>query len=532
MTGGATAVSVASLAAVPFEGTAMAMGGCSDCGERSVTTGFAAARPRASAATSREDPTAGRRMTLFAVSWALAALFHLAGNGREVVGPDFQLLGLVQLAVGVAAVWTLSRPRRLAPVTTLCAIVPVSAWFEAPVVGNHWVLAALVSLTFLSSVSLAHRGSGASLRDGTWRAFAPAARLTLLLAYGFAAFSKLNSGFFDPDASCAVYYGEQLLRSWGLGAMTVTGAPVLGRLAAPVTVLIESSIPVLLLGAPRMRRVGVLLALSFHWLLALDFLQHFWDFTSVLFALFLLFLTDDQAAGLADRLRRIAGGLRPAARRLAVTLGCAVAGIVTVASVMPTSPASRALPVLLGHAAWIVMGTTLLAAAIAAVIRNRPDQSGLALRPAAALLYVVPVLVVLNGLSPYLELKTGYGWNMYSNLRTVDGESNHLLVPATLDVTGAQGDRVTVLASSDAELAGLGERGYTMVWSEFNEWASVNPDASVTYRRGGELHEVARVGDAAALGSGVSALSRRLQPFRVVDESGVERCLTHFTAGR
>lgn len=32
---------------------------------------------------------------------------------------------------------------------------------------------------------------------------------------------------------------------------------------------------------------------------------------------------------------------------------------------------------------------------------------------------LVPVLVVFNGLTPYLELKTGFGWNMHSNLRTV-----------------------------------------------------------------------------------------------------------------
>ena len=43
-----------------------------------------------------------------------------------------------------------------------------------------------------------------------------AARWLLLVFYAFAAFAKLNSAFFDPSASCAVYYANESLSSWGL----------------------------------------------------------------------------------------------------------------------------------------------------------------------------------------------------------------------------------------------------------------------------------------------------------------------------
>ena len=59
-------------------------------------------------------------------------------------------------------------------------------------------------------------------------------------------------------------------------------------------------------------------------------------------------------------------------------------------------------------------------------LRQRPPAPARhALRVGHVVFLLVPLLVVANGLTPYLELKTGFGWNMYANLRTVDGESNH-----------------------------------------------------------------------------------------------------------
>ena len=36
---------------------------------------------------------------------------------------------------------------------------------------------------------------------------------------------------------------------------------------------------------------------------------------------------------------------------------------------------------------------------------------------------VVGLLAVLNGLTPYTEIKTAYGFNMYANLLTARGQS-------------------------------------------------------------------------------------------------------------
>jgi hypothetical protein len=121
---------------------------------------------------------------------------------------------------------------------------------------------------------------------------------------------------------------------------------------------------------------------------------------------------------------------------------------------------------------------------------------------------------------------------MYSNLRTVGGETNHLLVPATLDLSGAQLDLVEVLETSDPTLAPLIDSQYAVVFSELLEHAALHPDESLTFLRGGQRVVADPIADEPSLRSDVSALSHRLQSFRVVDVSGSERCLPVFSPAR
>lgn len=477
-----------------------------------------------------DAPDAGDgRATLFALGLAVAALFHLAGNPRPSFEPGAVVLTLVQLGVGVAAVATCLRPRQQATLLALCALIPISAWMEAPTVGNHWVLAALLALGYLVAWSVGRLRGGGADRVATIARFLPSGRLILLIAYGFAGFAKLNSDFFDPLQSCAVFYQDQLVSSLGLGGLSAAGRPSLGTLVAVVSAAVELSIPLLLLSR-RTRRPGVLVGLSFHWLVALDLDQHFWDFSSVLFVGFLLFLDDGQVHALRAGTVRAWSDIR---RPVRVVLGaCVVAcgALAVAASVGPAPSAARGWGVALGHVTWWLVGTGVLVGVWVATMRSVAEPVRLRLPP--VFLCVVPLVVALNGLTPYLEVKTGFGWQMYSNLRTVAGETNHLLLPATLDVTGTQEDRVEILASSDPALAGLVDNGYEVVLSELREYAADHPDESVTYRRDGVVRIAEPIGDDPALAGGVGVLSRKLQPYRVVDASGDERCLTVFSPAR
>jgi hypothetical protein len=150
------------------------------------------------------------------------------------------------------------------------------------------------------------------------------------------------------------------------------------------------------------------------------------------------------------------------------------------------------------------------------------------LRPARAWQLLVPAVALLNGLTPYLELKTAHGWNMYANLRTVDGDSNHFIVRATLPLTDAQAHLVRVLFSSDLGLLYYAEARYDLTWDRFRDYLSRRPNASVTYQRRGEIVHVKRAGDVPGLAVALPEWRRRLLLHRAVDASGKERCLTGF----
>ena len=236
------------------------------------------------AISTRDRALVDYRTRLFAVGLSVAALFHLAGNPRPPWIPVTGLFLVVQLAVAAAAVAVLTSRRPRAALGVLCALIPLSAWLEAPVVGNHWVLAAAISLCYvLAELAGWRRDPGSGDDDaGPWSRFAPAARLSVVIAYGFAAFAKFNTDFFDPGTSCTVFYHDQLVRSWGLAGLSSAGRPALGMVVAVAAAITELLVVVLLVGR-RTRRYGLLLALPFHWVLALDWGQHFWDFSSVLF---------------------------------------------------------------------------------------------------------------------------------------------------------------------------------------------------------------------------------------------------------
>ena len=465
---------------------------------------------------------------VFGVGLAVAALFHLAGNHALLDGTDRPaLLVAVQGSVGAAAIAVLVSRRRAA-VVLLAALIPASAWAEAPAVGNHWVLAAASSLTYLVAAAAHHLRRPAVPEPD--RTAIPALRLVLLAAYSFAAFAKLNSGFFDPTTSCAVLYQDQLVSSWGLQALSVQGDDVLSRIVPVAAALTELSVPALLL-VRRTRPWGVLLAMTFHWSLALDLEQHFWDFTSVLFVLFLLFLDEARLQDLASRAGHLRHKTPGIVRRFFVLVGLLLALVAAAAGTRGAPRGLRAAGVLAGHLAWWVGGTVTLGLVARSVLASRKQPvAALRARPRLLVVLVVPVLVVVNGLTPYLELKTGFGWNMYSNLRTVAGESNHFLVPRTWDLTGAQRDRVSIISSTDPALTVRPD--YEPVWSEFVEYAAAHPGERVTYRRHGQVFSAPDLSEDPATLERPGQLAYRLQSFRAVDVSGSERCLDTFGPAR
>jgi len=478
----------------------------------------------------RSEVLAGRALPVFAFLWAFAALFHQAAYPDRAIGPSAVLVTL-------PAVWLLLKPSSLPRFLLLVALECVDVWRVGPAnVSNHWVFTFFVDLTVLVALAglLARRGRRVTAGE-LFLAFAPAARVELIVLYAYAVLHKLNTGFLSPAFSCATnHYASFAEHATFLPrGVWVDYALIYG------TLVVESAIPVLLL-VRRTRVAGALTATLFHFGLALNPDHTFFDFSSMLMSMYFLFLPFDYWGGLrtADLRSRAAAWVRAHgatllrwARRLAF-----VVGVLLVATyshrVAPTDPArinamQEATRLLfLAYAAAVVVAFVLVARSHDLVRATRGIVSFVP-RGATA---VIVALVVFNGLNPYLGLKTEASFSMFSNLRTEGPRPNHVLIHGHAHLTSYQDDLIEVLDSSNPFLRDLAERHMLIPAHELRRRMATAPSlrsASLTYERGGRVYARARIADDPDLARPLSLVERKLLRFRVVEPPGVATPCRH-----
>ena len=453
------------------------------------------------------------RATIFALHWA-AVLVHQADEGR------FATVGL-DVVLNVAAIAVLVRPTSLVRLGALCAVQLLGAAIAFPYVTNHLLLMTAVDGMILCALVVrfsAPRDASDDARAGVVAAIAPPARAALVLVYAFGAFAKLNADFLDPDLSCAP---ALLGRIRGL----LPALPMPGeRTAIWATVGVEVALPLLLLGR-RTWRAGIALGGALHLLLALAGL---FEFAAVGLALYTLYLPADLA------LRVPLARTLPSTRRGGSLVVIGVAATVcyalmhswrleAVARVLPalaaSSPSGR-----LAGLLWLPLGAGSLGALVR-LVQARPDahaspRGG----PAAAAAWAVTLLVALNGLAPYVGLKTEASYTMFSNLRTEGGLWNHLILPVDVRIFALQNDLVRPLDASDAWLRARARAGERLVFLGFHHYASRRPELRVRYERAGEVREVERVALDPLLSRPVPYLLRKLLWFKPVPSDGRNAC--------
>ena len=453
---------------------------------------------------------------VFVTTWAAAVLFHLAGN--PTLAPPWG-----RAVLGAAAVAVLARPRQVWLAVPLAAAVVGNVWLEAPLLGNHWLLHGFIALIVGGGVLLAHGHPATSMVR-----IAGPARLTLLAFYSFAAFAKLNADFFDPDVSCAVFYLRESADSWNALGLAQGIGDLGDRLVAILVAAIELSVPVMLL-VRRTRNAGVMLGLAFHYVLAVDRSHQFADFSAVLVCLFLLFLDPATVSSGVDRLRAVR---RQVADRWSSGPELVhLAGVLLLAGVVVYACGPRswnAAPALLDLVvlAWLVLGVAVIFATLVA-IRAEPGASRPLLAHGRSWLLVIPVIAVLNGLTPYLEVKSSAGWNMYSNLAVADGESNHFLVRRGLPLTDGHERLVRVEETTDQSLGFYRDSDWLLPERQLLDHLADRPGDVVEGSIDGE--PVRYVGGETGARP---TWQQKFQVFRAVDSKGAVGCQPSFGPAR
>ena len=436
---------------------------------------------------------------LFSFLWAASVLFHTGSY-------DIWNTSRPEAA---AALWVMARPRSTLALAALMSLQVGATLPTTARTPNHALFAAFVSGAFLGAIAVLIIARQRLTIDRTelYRTFGPAARLSLLTLYFFASLHKINSDWFDPATSCAVVFLEHQSDS----VPGIVDADLLRYASIYGSLGFEIAIPLLLVFV-RTRHIGILIGMVFHWILATNPISGFYNFSSMLFAMYALFA----AEGTITRVTETIGRRRLRWLSLFVVLAAGLYVVVGQPFFSEWLPSGRDVSRMI----WTVWSLTLVVAWAAVLIRQPVGEwSAAAFRFPRPALAIIPLLVFLNGAAPYLGLHTTATWAMFSNLRTEGGRSNHLFLPAAIQVFDYQRDAVRIIRSSDPELHAM--RGRFVPYFEVRR----RPEASVTFERRGVRERFARAADDPAFPGPVPTLAGSFMVFRPFDRGRQQTCV-------
>lgn len=452
----------------------------------------------------------------FAVVWAVASLFHMAHSGIFDTRLNLALLSIV-------ALYVIFKPS-MGGFVALVLLQLMDVLFRMPNVTNHWIFTAFVNITILQSiVYVIYKGRSFQVDDmDVYDTFAPMVRLEVIFLYFWAVFHKLNSGFFSPEVSCAT----ELLRAQRMDGI-ISGFPQLLYLNAYFTIIIELGI-LLMLCFRRSRNAGVLIGLVFHLVLSYSSYNAFFDFTSMVAAVYFLFTTPEFNRSVDQWRKNITTSLKSIFSRysrIKLIIVCATIAIVFAVIAVLNKILHDYTDFHLFFF-WTLYGL-ILVFVLAKFLFVKKETQGLAqpFAPRSNWLLILPVIVFVNGMSPYLGLKTENSYAMFSNLRTEGGVTNHFLVPVSAQIFDYQKNVVEIVSSTDNNLQRLADEGQLMVLFEFRNYLQKNGPGEVVYNLNGKTN-VYRKGQTEMAGALApnSALLSKVMNFRTVGKEEPQPC--------
>lgn len=322
----------------------------------------------------------------------------------------------------------------------LTALLESYAYF--PSTSNSLIMSFVLNLIIVAGylVSVVQSKNFLIKTEIFYKNFAPAGRFLLLTMYFFGTFHKINSGFLDPDTSYAVV----LLKYFKFLPVEFIQNTFVQYSAIYGTFIIEAGI-ILLLLLPKYRYFGVLIGILFHMLLSLNYFSVYQHFTCLSIALHFLFLSPN----CLTRFEEIRAKMKISKMALYGVFWLYMTGI-TLATIYyiradGSLTESRFL--------WLPIGLLISLFVIACDFKQTNLEAGhnYYLSKSWAV-NIIAFLFFVSCFSPFIGLKNEQVLSMFSNLRTGDGYSNHLIIRQPYYLFDNLTHPVNVLATTHPDL--------------------------------------------------------------------------------
>jgi len=416
---------------------------------------------------------------IFSFLWAVAILFHMAHSGIYDTKLIYALLSL-------SAIFVMFRPGNFIGFMVLVSLQLYDFVDLMPRVVNHAIIAGFVNFTIVQALLyliIKHRSF--RINKGEWlQIFAPAIRMEVIIVYFYAVFHKLNSSFLSPDVSCATI----LLKAQRLPSI-IPLTPDLIAFNGYFTLIVEAAIPILL-SFKKTRHWGILLGVVFHSILSYSSFNGFFDFSSMIFALYFLFASPQLSIYITDILEKTKTRGSFASikssfsfTKLALIIGVTLVGL---SGIHILNKKLSNFDEFHRYFFWAAYSCLYLLFLVGFLFTKKHEskETKLFSLPNWSF-WIFPIIVFLNGLSPYIGLKTDNSYSMFSNLRTEGGISNHYIVPVKAQIFNFQKDLVEIVSSSDKNLQKEADSNNLLVFFNFKDYIAMKRPERVEYIRKG-----------------------------------------------
>lgn len=487
-------------------------------------------------------------LLIFTFLWAVQTFF----NQVEFIdwAQNGDILGVL---VTVSALLVILRPKSLLLFSIMVSLNIIDSMAHLPQRVNHRFFEDIVNVTILAALLLVfYRHWRTKSLSGGWFAlglasdaareqvfqvFAPVGRIQLVLLYFFATFGKLNSDFLNPEYSCGSLMYLDILDTYPIPQVLQEVLSTLSPLAVWGTVLIEGSMALLLFFKPT-RLFAIVLGILFHYGLSFHVHTGIYGFSAMLYAMYVLFTPAHFPNVVASILNRLI-------ERLSLERYYWLYALIGLASSVGMVWVFRELAQRFWPDEWwflwITWATAFTLMALYVVYRTYRQKSPITEPNVDAIsarwLWMFAVFVLLNGVMPYVGLKTSTSMTMFSNLRTEDRITNHLFVPANLHVADYQQGLVKLLdVTYEAEpnvprhmnLQLYFENNWKLTYFEFERRLyETDVNVVVEYQRNGEIHTAtnqARIVENTLDERVYTPFLGQVLYFRHVPEGGVMKC--------
>ena len=459
--------------------------------------------------------------TIFVWLFAISAIWHYTSSGTDISSYWFRYDALVTPLVflSIASAFIAAcYPSKTLAVLVMCIAHLIAISLRFPFVPDHMVMELFLILSILAAflyVAVSNRTLAVSVEE-MFAIFSPIGRWLLIIMYFYGTFHKLNPGFMSIESSCAVPF--------------INGVPILHNVlasdglahAAIYGTLIFESIAMLLLLSARTKYFGMLLGMSFHFIIGIsDYgtLAHFSAFALALHTLFL-------PAEFGERIRNET--LVPAALKKADNFRVATILLVVLQVALALHMAVTRQGVLVNS--LFAIFAVLLMFLVFKYGQLRQGDAPYQLSSRFISLNLISVWFFLHCASPYIGLGTGGTIAMFSGLRTEGGTSNHYIISKPVPLFSYQDTVLYVEKASNPNLMEIAEEGQGMVMFDFQRHFSHREPLGlpVTLNVNGVSYTLNTPDDVALFGNKFftkqSWLERKYMSFRLVDDKKPKQC--------